>query len=181
MVPHIMSLEDAENVVHWTRFHPIGLRPVDGGNADGSFCLVDFNDYIEQANERRFVAIQIEDPEPLEELDAICALPGIDMIFFGPGDFSQSSGAPGVFDHPKLLEAKRLVAETAVKHGKFAGTPGSIGNMKELYDMGYRFVNLGADVVALSGYFQNITDEFQKVFGQEDAGGPAAESTGIYK
>ena len=36
MVPYVMSLEDAKNVVWMTRFHPIGRRPVDGGNADCS-------------------------------------------------------------------------------------------------------------------------------------------------
>ena len=36
MVPHIMSLADAQNVVRMTRFHPVGRRPVDGGNADGA-------------------------------------------------------------------------------------------------------------------------------------------------
>ena len=84
MVPHLMSLEDAKRVVYYTKFHPIGRRPIDGGNTDGKFCLVDGNDYMKQANEERFTIVQIEDPEPLSELEEICALPGIDMLFFGP-------------------------------------------------------------------------------------------------
>ena len=164
MVPHVMSLQDARNVVRMTRFHPVGRRPVDGGNADGAYCLIDFNDYLVQANERRFVAIQIEDPEPLTELDAICALEGIDVVFFGPGDFSHGIGAPGIWDHPVLLHARELVAKTAAKHGKFAGTVGGVGNMKELHDMGYRFLSLGADVVGLSDYFNGITKAFRAEF-----------------
>ena len=92
-------------------------------------------------------------------------LPGLDMIFFGPGDFSQSVGTPGDFTNPEIDRVRRLVAETAVKHGKFAGTVGGVGTMKDLSDMGYRFISLGADVVALSQYFKNITDEFNKLFG----------------
>ena len=38
MVPHLMSLAEAEELVHTVRFQPLGLRPVDGGNADGLFC-----------------------------------------------------------------------------------------------------------------------------------------------
>ena len=64
---------------------------------------------------------------------------------------------------PGLLRRK-LVAETAVKHGKFAGTVGSVGNMQELYDMGYRFLSLGADVVGLSGYFGGIAKSFREKF-----------------
>ena len=50
MVPHVMSLDDAKRVVQMTRFHPIGRRAVDGGNADGAYCGIPFTDYIEQAN-----------------------------------------------------------------------------------------------------------------------------------
>lgn len=162
MVPHVMSLSDAQAVVRMTRFHPLGRRPVDGGNADGSYCGVDFVDYLRQANEQRFVVVQIEDPEPLAELDAIAALPGIDMLFFGPGDFSQGIGAPGQWDHPKLLEARRRVADAALSHGKFAGTVASPANLDELVAQGYRFLSMGADVVGLSQYCNALMAEFAK-------------------
>jgi 4-hydroxy-2-oxoheptanedioate aldolase len=161
MVPHVMNLDDAKRVVRMTRFHPQGRRALDGGNADGSYCMVDTKDYIAQANRDRFLMIQIEDPEPMEDLDAICALDGIDIVFFGPADFSQGIGDPVNFPNPRLLEARRLVAETAVKHGKFAGTVGSPANLKELHDMGYRFISVGADVIALINYFKEMAGSFR--------------------
>lgn len=162
MVPHIMSLEDAKNVVHMTRFYPIGRRPIDGGNADGAYTNLDFNEYLTQANEQRFVILQIEDPEPLEELEAIAALPGYDMLFFGPGDFSQGIGSPGEWNHPKLIDTRQKVAEMANKHGKFAGTTGSIDLLDSFKNMGYHFVSVGADVVGLSSYFKNLTGRFNE-------------------
>ena len=155
MVPHLMSLEEAKKIVYYTKFHPIGRRPLDGGNADGAYCLVNGPDYIKQANEQRFTVVQIEDPEPLAELEEICALPGIDMIFFGPADFSQGIGDPCGSD-PRIDETRRLVAKTARKYGKFAGTVGGTGNFDELVKMGYTFISVGADVVALFSYFKNI-------------------------
>ena len=163
MVPHLMSLAEAKKVVWQTRFHPVGRRPLDGGNADGAYCLIDGNDYIKEANEQRFVIVQIEDPEPLDELEEIAKLDGIDMIFFGPADFSQGIGAPNQFDHPKIGETRKRIAEVAKDNGKFAGTVGGLGNLEELVDMGYQFVNLGADVVALGIYYKNIVAEFEKV------------------
>ena len=162
MVPHLMSLEEAKKIVYYTKFHPIGRRPLDGGNADGAYCLVSAEDYIREANEERFTVVQIEDPEPLSELEEICALPGIDMIFFGPADFSQGIGAPNSND-PRIDEARRLVAKTARKHGKFAGTVGSAANFDELVAMGYTFISTGADVVALFTYYQDMV---QKVSGR---------------
>ncbi|MGC8861775.1 MAG: HpcH/HpaI aldolase family protein [Armatimonadota bacterium] len=161
MVPHCMSLADAQFVVRTTRFHPIGRRPVDGGNADGLYCNIPFREYIQQANKERFVAIQIEDPEPLAELDRIASLEGIDMIFFGPGDFSHGIGVPGELDHPQVREIRRRVAKVALANGKFAGTMGSPENLAELLDMGYRFINMGADVLGLSAYCRELVAEFE--------------------
>ena len=160
MVPHILSLADAREIVSHTRFHPLGRRAIDGGNADGGYTGVDFSQYLKEANEQRFVILQIEDPEPLDELDAIAALPGYDMLFFGPGDFSQGIGAPGVWDHPLLIETRKRIAEAAKKNGKFAGTVGSPANLNELHEMGYRFVSIGADVVGLKNYYASLLQAF---------------------
>jgi 4-hydroxy-2-oxoheptanedioate aldolase len=91
----------------------------------------------------------------LAELEEICALPGIDMIFFGPADFSQGIGDPCGSD-PRIDETRRLVAKTARKYGKFAGTVGGTGNFDALVEMGYTFISVGADVVALFKYFRDI-------------------------
>jgi len=162
MVPHIMGIEDARKVVHMTRFHPIGRRPLDGGNADGGYTSINYSDYIKQANEERFVILQIEDPEPLDDLEAIAALDGIDMLFFGPADFSQGIGAPGDWNHPKLIETRKRVAEVAVKYGKFAGTTGSMDNFDELVEMDYRFIAIGADVVGVNNYCKQLMNEVSK-------------------
>ena len=156
MVPHIMSLADAKDVVEKTRFFPLGRRPLDGGNADGAYCNISLQDYMEDANNSRFVIVQIEDPEPLSDIDEIAAIEGIDMLFFGPGDFSQSIGAPGQWDHPQLVSAQKRVVEACKKAGKYAGTVGSVDNFSKLVEMGYRFINLGADVVGLGKYFTDI-------------------------
>jgi 4-hydroxy-2-oxoheptanedioate aldolase len=169
MVPHIMSLQEAESIVAMTRFHPIGRRPIDGGNADGAYTAMDFNEYLVEANEQRFVIFQIEDPEPLDELEEIAALEGYDMLFFGPGDFSQGIGAPGQWDHPKLIETRKRVAEVARKHGKFAGTVGGPGNLDELVAMGYQFVSVGADVVGLKNYCQDLLKSFDKSKAEKSA------------
>lgn len=162
MVPHVMSLEDAKQVVYYTKFYPIGRRPMDGGNADGRYCLLEPEQYIRYSNEEKLTIIQIEDVEALDDLEEIAALEGIDMLFFGPADFSQSVGEPLNLGNARTVEAKRRVAEAAAKYGKFAGTTGSLENLEELYDMGYRFISLGADVVGLSAYFGSIISEVRK-------------------
>ena len=50
IVPHVESVEEAEQIVSWTRFHPIGKRPLDGGCTDGMFCAVPQDEYNENSN-----------------------------------------------------------------------------------------------------------------------------------
>lgn len=160
MVPHIMSLEDAKNVVKMTRFYPLGRRPIDGGNGDGSYTILNFKQYLDQANKQRFIIFQIEDVEPLGELEEIAALEGFDMLFFGPGDFSQGIGDPGNWNNPKITETRKIIPRIAQKYGKYAGTVGSPDTLKELVDYGYQFINMGSDVVGLKNYCQQLNNTF---------------------
>ena len=58
-------------------------------------------------------------------------------------------------------ETKKLIAKTARKYGKFAGTVGGPGNFDALVDMGYTFISCGADVVALFSYFQDLAGKIE--------------------
>jgi 4-hydroxy-2-oxoheptanedioate aldolase len=162
LVPHVMGLEDAKKVVQMTRFHPMGRRPIDGGNADGAYATMEPADYTSQSNRHRFVGVQIEDPEPLDELDEIAALEGIDMLLFGAGDFSHGIGAPGQWDHPRVIDARKRVAEAACRHGKVAGIPGGLENMDELMELGYSFIVVGADVIGVGDYIRMLIDGILK-------------------
>ncbi len=163
MVPHVMSADDARKVVHQSRFHPLGRRAWDGGNSDGKYCMIDPQTYLTQANEQRFVIVQIEDPEPMDELEEIASIDGIDMLFFGPGDFSQGIGHPGEFNHPEVIEARKRVADVALANGKFAGTVSSPATLKSMVDMGYTFLNISADVVAMAVGFKAALAAFDEL------------------
>lgn len=162
MVPHIMSLDDARSVVRMTKFPPLGRRACDGGNADGLYTRIPFVEYLAQANAERFIIFQIEDPEPLGELDAIAALPGVDMLFFGPGDYSTAVGIPGQIWDPKIVAVAERVAKAARNAGKMAGTVAVPDKYRMLADMGYNFINIGGDVSALAEYSNRRMDTFRE-------------------
>ena len=163
IVPHVMSRAEAEQVARMTRFMPVGRRAIDGGNADGRYCNMDYAEYTRQANRERFVIVQIEDFEAMAELEGIAAVAGIDGLFFGPGDFSHSLGIPGQWSDTRIADARRRIAAAAVAHGKFAATVGSPGNLEELVGMGYRFVSLGADVIAIGEQCRTILEAVRPI------------------
>lgn len=162
MIPHVMSCKQARDVVEITRFHPRGRRPIDGGNADGAYSQMPLDSYIKHSNNHKFVMIQIEDPEAVEELDTIAAVDGIDMLFFGALDFSHSIGAPGERDHPDVREAMKKVAETARANGKYAGAAANKKNLDDILKMGYTFIKIGADVAGLWDYCEELSGLFDK-------------------
>lgn len=161
IVPHVASEAEARQIVEWVRFHPVGKRALDGGNIDGQFCLVPMEDYLRHSNTERVVILQIESPEALEQVEKIAAVPGFDGILFGPGDFSHRIGKAGQLDLPEVVAARKRVAAAALKNGKFAMTAGLIAPLPELVAEGYRIINIGADVVALTGYVKQRLELIQ--------------------
>jgi len=154
MVPHVASEEEARQIVEWTRFYPLGKRPMDGGNADGKFCLFPTADYMRNGNRERFIILQIESPEALEHLDAIAAVPGYDILLFGAGDFCHRIGKADQMDAPEVSSARKRIAKAATRNGKFAMSAGYIAPLPQLLKEGYRMFNVMADVVALNECFQ---------------------------
>jgi len=155
MYPHCMDEAEAAQAVRTVRFHPLGRRPIDGGNLDGEFCLIPPADYVAQSNREKFLIVQIEDKEALDHIEAIVRTDGIDAVFVGPGDLSHSLGEPGRADHPRIVKAIEAVAEACRKHNKHWGVPLSPATVRRYYDMGARFLTTCGDVVGLCAHFKD--------------------------
>jgi 4-hydroxy-2-oxoheptanedioate aldolase len=154
MVPHVKTAEEARHIVEMTRFHPLGRRPMDGGNVDGRYCQIPIAEYMAHSNSERLLIFQIESPEALENVEAIAAVPGYEMLLFGPGDFSHLIGKPGQINAPEVVAARKRVGAVARKHGKFVMAPGMMAPRAVLEAEGYRVFTLGADVLGLGDYFR---------------------------
>lgn len=168
MVPHIRTLEEAEWALRFSRFAPTGLRGMDGVEAAARYSLVSMQEYMDWALRETFVIFQVEDAVSLDILDEVARMDGLDGLFFGPADMSQSLGIPCQFDHPKMAEARKLVAATARKHGKFWGQPvGSAEQAAQLHEEeGGQFFACGAAIILLKDGYQRIRDAFDEVMGE---------------
>jgi 4-hydroxy-2-oxoheptanedioate aldolase len=164
MVPHCMSVAEARQWVEWVRFPPLGRRGFDGAGADADYALADANKYLSGANDEVFLALQIEDKESVECVDAIAGLPGVDLLFVGPGDLSISYGVPFQFDHPLVQSAIDRVATAASKAGKWWGIPtDSPEQAQSALDRGARMITAGNDHAVLLNGFQKAFEEFKQI------------------
>ena len=117
--------------------------------------------YVAYANEQTFLVAQIEDPAALEHVDEIAAVDGIDVLFFGPGDFGVLSGFPGQWDHPSYASAIQRIAAAAERAGKAWGMPSpTLERTRELLDLGARFIAHGADIIMVKTGLEAIQDRF---------------------
>lgn len=161
MYPRCESAAEAAEVVKWCKFAPQGRRGIDGANGDMPYLMMPIADYIRAANEQTFVVVQIEDAEAAARADEIAAVPGVDVLFFGPGDFSILSGFPGQMDHPTLKAAIEHVAGAARRAGKHWGMPAfTVEHTKQLLDMGARYIAHGADIIMIKRALEQIRQQF---------------------
>lgn len=161
LYPRCSGAQEATAVVRWSKFHPQGERGFDGGNGDMPYCTMDMKEYVRVANEETFVAVQIEDPRALEEVEAMGAVDGVDVLFLGPGDFSILSGVPGDFNHPKVQAAVESVAQAAKNAGKAWGMPAfSLDHARQLVDLGARFIAHNADIIMVKRALEAMQQDF---------------------
>lgn len=160
MVPHVEDAQEAKKIVETCRFFPLGKRPLDGGNIDGSFCQTPMAEYLASSNRERFIILQIESPEAVENIGEIAAVEGYDFLLFGPGDYAHRIGCAGDIQHPEVLNARRKVEDAAKKNGKKLFAVGVGGSPKEQLERGYTVACVGSDVWSLGEAFNQIVNRF---------------------
>jgi len=120
MVPHINNAAEARRAVQHMKYPPEGARGLTRSSRATAFGY-DAPAYFRDVRDGELLVVQIETNEAVEQIDAIAAVPGVDVLFVGPADLSFSCGVPCDLDHPVLRAALGRVAQAARQHGKRTG------------------------------------------------------------
>lgn len=172
MCAMVESAAEARRIVSWAKFNNpnpapgevTGLRGWNGGGIDGRYGLSPAAEYVSRQNNDVAVLCQVETEGALADVHNIIATPGVNAIFFGPGDFAHRIGALGQLSHPKVLDAMRQVSEACRQHGKWWGTLG-IGrdhNLK-VKQLGAQLICPGGDVRVMLNGVRELAKTFQEV------------------
>jgi 2-keto-3-deoxy-L-rhamnonate aldolase RhmA len=95
--------------------------------------------YYDSADEHILTVCVVEEVGALQHLDAIAAMPGVDVIFIGTSDLSFSLGLRGRQDGAELNQAIEAIVSAAQRHGKFLGRPaGTPEEMLRYAQKGFR-------------------------------------------
>jgi len=123
-IPQINSKSQAIKAVKSVKYSPQGERGVCRYVRAANYSSMDKFEYFKSANEETMIIAHIEGVEGVNNLNEILSVPGIDVIFIGPYDLSQSLGIPGEVNHPLVTERMKEVIlkckENKISVGTFA-------------------------------------------------------------
>jgi len=162
-VPHMQSAEDALSVVSAARFHPIGERGVCRFVRAAAYSSAAAEQYFKNANQSLLI-IQLEGKKAIENLDNILGVEGIDILFIGPYDLSQSLGYPGDTDHPEVIGMIRKIVEKARARGKMLGTfTDTLESARKWKDAGIQYLSYSVDVGIFTDACKNLVSNLSRL------------------
>ena len=159
MVPMLESVRQAELLVGWCKYAPIGKRGLGSAGNCTNFAAVrggEASAFMAAANNQVLAIAQIETAAAIEEIETIAAVPELDALLIGPNDLAVSLGYTGDLENPKVLAAIDRVAEAAGRHGKIFGIHGPDALMERYLSRGLRLIMSKLDINMLLGAMGQI-------------------------
>ena len=165
MAAQVFTAAQAEEFVKWSKFAPRGFRGLNTGGWDARFTTIPAAEFTRKANEESLVLIQIETLQSVEECEAIAAIDGVDALFVGPADLSQSLGVTGQFFHEKCLAAIDRVSAACRNTGKqWAAVAFNPQHAEMLVEKGCRMVSPTNDTRIVVAGIAAAKKDFAKFF-----------------
>jgi 2-dehydro-3-deoxyglucarate aldolase len=149
VVPQVTTAADAERIVRYCKYPPRGSRGVGIARAQG--YGLDFQEYVDGANDNVIVMLQIEHVDAVTNIESIARVPGVDALMIGPYDLSGTMGKLGRVNDPEVEQAietvRKACAAAGMKLGIFAATA---EGMKPYIRKGYTLPIAGMDLMLLA-------------------------------
>lgn len=159
-VPQITTKAEAEAVIARTKFAPMGERGVCRFVRAADYSAKDRYAYFKDANQTVTV-LQVEGQEGIDHIEEILSVDGIDVLFIGPYDLSQSLGVPGQINAPiveeKMLEIVNICRKKKIAVGTFVDTPENALKWKRL---GVKYISYSVD---MGIFYEAMTDIVHRV------------------
>jgi 2-keto-3-deoxy-L-rhamnonate aldolase RhmA len=151
VVPHVSTAEQAAHVANMCRFPPAGGRSIPGMLPQVGFEALPIADVVRAINDEILVVAMIETRDGLANVEAIAAVPGIDVLLVGATDLAAELGITGQLGHARIGEAIDTVCAACARHGKVPGVGGVYDEalMSAYVQKGARFILSGSDLAFL--------------------------------
>ena len=155
-VPQVNDAECARNVARWSKYFPLGVRGA-AMPRSSNYGMRGLDDYFRRANEDTLVIVHCENRDGLERLPEIAGVEGLDVIFVGPYDLSQSMGIPGQISHSAMVEAVDRALRITLDAGKIPGIfVTSVEEAKRRISQGFRYIAYSMDILLFASVCRDV-------------------------
>ena len=137
MIPHVVTVADADLAASACKYPPNGIRGVAGGRR-----AYGVDDYFRKSDEEVQCIALIEDFEAIDNLPELTKVDGIDIFYVAPSDMAASMGHTGNPDHPDVQAALERAIRLVIDGGGIAGTLANDGNLDRFLKMGVKCVGV---------------------------------------
>ncbi|MDD3164349.1 MAG: aldolase/citrate lyase family protein [Oscillospiraceae bacterium] len=145
-VPNVDTAQQARELVSYVKYTPAGVRGLSPSVRACGYGTCGVQDYIDAANANTMVVSHCETKTCVENLDEVLQVEGVDVIFIGPMDLSQSYGVPGRPGEPEVRQAIETIKRKTKAAGIAVGTvAGSAEAAKKLIAEGVQYILLASD------------------------------------
>ena len=166
VVPYAEDVEELKRLAAAAKYRPLKGEALERLITRGEWPSEKARQYIEEKCAHTLFCPMIESVKAVENLDAICSIPGVDAVFVGPNDLTVSMGIPEERDHPDFVAMMQRIIDTAARHGVAAGGHFSkLSHAQRTIKQGGRFIPFSSDVRLIAF---GVTD-FLKAFGADKA------------
>jgi 2-keto-3-deoxy-L-rhamnonate aldolase RhmA len=150
--PDVNTAAQARKAVDICKFAPLGKRSVTAGYPQFDYRSLPLTESVPQLNDSCLLVCMIETVEGLQNVEAIAAIEGVDVVHLGSNDLLANMGKPGKFDDPALVAAQERLIAACRKHGKYAGCGGNrdVQRQIDLVRKGCLFLTTQSDIGFLS-------------------------------
>jgi 2-keto-3-deoxy-L-rhamnonate aldolase RhmA len=151
LVPMVNTASQAQEIIRMAKYPPMGSRGAALRRAHNLYAKVNAAEYMQQANDNTFIAVQAETASSIDNIDEIASVPGVDCVVVGPTDLSISLGIPGQLNHPNQIEAVEKIKLACRKHHKIAGiVMFDPETLSQWIKKGFRFAVYSSDITLLA-------------------------------
>lgn len=160
-VPNIFLKKQVEDLVHYSKFPPIGNRGFSPFTRAAGYTKANATIHAQTANDNLLVAINVEGKEAIENIEQILEVEGLDILFIGLFDLSKVLGIPGDTGNIKVLKYLEELTKKINAAGKYPGTiTTSHQAVGDFIDMGLKYLVHLADCEMLHAAYTDVKTVF---------------------
>lgn len=163
-IPSLTTAAQAKAAMVYTKYYPMGRRGMAANQRAAKFGFKSAAEHFADSNNNTLVVVHVENKEMVDEIDTLCQIPEIDVLFIGPGDLSQAVGKPLQVNDPEVVALIEKIFAAAARHKKIIGIwAGNAVDAERYIRMGAQFIGLSNDITMITNSINAIAKDAAKL------------------